>query len=144
MKVVNIYNQTFVGNNSGTNFDFRVSTTFLKTKQDTKWRITVVALGMMFQSGSPKAMIFTTNNLGCSTSAYQLDGLTAPIETTLTLGIINATSNQQTLTYAPTEFLMETLNYNTFNVRFNALEDVNAVPIVGQMVLSLKFEEVYL
>lgn len=144
MKVINIYNQTFLGNTSGNSWEFSISPTIKKTKQDTKWKVTVCSLGMMFQSGTPLALIIQSSNFGCSTATYQLDDAIYTPSTTLTLGIINATNNQQTITYSPTQFFMDELSFNPFTVYFKALQDVAAVPANGQVVLSLRFEEVYL
>tara|TARA_R110000787_G_scaffold100195_1_gene205072 strand:+ start:62 stop:496 length:435 start_codon:yes stop_codon:yes gene_type:complete len=142
MKVINIYNQTFVGPNANnTSWKFSISPTFQKTRDDSKWRITVLSLALSSGGNTNYAIIFQSSDWTNGKSAFQLDNQPQMENTTLTFGIINASSNQQTITYAPTEWIQDTLSYNPFTV-FDLLIQSLTPPTTGQMSMTLKFEEV--
>jgi hypothetical protein len=149
MKVINIYNQTFADTNTfgnQGNFQYQFAPYIIKSRPDSKWKITVVSIGIYKGVNVVDTTLIFADGICDSKSALQVvyDDPNK-FNTWTTLGSISMDTTQIGNTvYAPIVFTCNHLATTPFNVYLRNADDIYGTLGAFQsasMSMTLRLEE---
>jgi len=148
MKVINIYNQTFIQtdtNNATGNFTFQLAPYIIKSRFESKWKVTCVSIGVYRGTSVVSNTIVFAQGLCDAGSTLQLDTDLTQFYTLTTLGLLNVDTVQVGATqYAPSYWTCDNLSQTPFQVQLRNANDPLGALTISQplsMSLQLRFEE---
>ncbi len=146
MKVVNIYNQTFIGDGSTDyNWNFTLAPHIVKSKHSNKWRITVCNCSLLDDDAPSVAKTYQiwssdlADGKQTSQTTSQNDNTTALLIGTLG-NFVNSQSMCLANTSAPMVYLINELSKSPFNVYYTYVgSGIQIIPI--NISFTLRMEE---
>jgi hypothetical protein len=149
MKVINIYNQTFADTNTNGNqgnFIYQFAPYIIKSRPDSKWKITVISIGVYKgQNTTDNTLIFATGMCDAKSALQVVYDDPNKFNTWTTLGSITMDTTQiGNSVYAPIVFTCDNLATTPFNVMLRNADDVygSIAPFQSaSMSMTLRLEE---
>lgn len=146
MKVVNIYNQTFIGNSpTDYNWEFTILPYIVKSRHQNKWRITVCNCSLIDDDAPSVSKTYQlwSSNLGDGKQTSQTT--TQDSNTTaLLIGVlgnyVNSISMCLANTSAPMIYMVDNLSKSPFNVYYTYVgSGIQTIPL--NISFTLRIEE---
>jgi hypothetical protein len=149
MKVVNIYNQTFLGQDAAAyEWEFQIAPYITKFNQNNKWRITICNVSMYQQIANPAGYMLWSPNLGSGTSSQQISTQNNDVNTTMLIGVLGNYVNGKNMvlsnTSSPTQYIINDLSKSPFNVYYTNQSNLNKLTTPIQISFTLRMEEIEL
>ena len=149
MKVINIYNQTFADTNTNGNqgnFIYQFAPYIIKSRPDSKWKITVVSIGIYKGVNVvDTTLIFATGMCDAKSALQVVYDDPNKFNTWTTLGSISMdTTLIGNTVFAPIVFTCDNLASTPFNVMLRNADDIYGTLGAFQsasMSMTLRLEE---
>ena len=149
MKVINIYNQTFADTNTNGNqgnFIYQFAPYIIKSRPDSKWKITVISIGIYKGVNvADTTMVFATGMCDAKSALQVVYDDPNVFNTWTTLGSISMDTAQIGNTvFAPVVFTCDNLATTPFNVYLRNADDIYGIIGTFQSVsmsMTLRLEE---